>query len=133
MKSSLILGGGQMGHGRASGSAWDAPPPFRQGKVSLRICGDTLDEARHSPKAVQPTGHFVAATSAPSCRRVTPSWLEHFRWNPRNDQNRILRGNLLLSDSDRGRFLLGLAATPWMSQGGLCCCCSAAFTSLQRG
>ena len=24
-----------------------------------------------------------------------------------NDQNRILRGNLLLSDSDRGRFLLG--------------------------
>ena len=29
MKSSLILGGGQMGHGRASGSAGDAPPSDR--------------------------------------------------------------------------------------------------------
>ena len=64
---------------------------------------------------------LFTATGAPCRRRCgpqvtfwllgfTPSLRERFRWKPRDEQNQILRGNLPLSESDRGRFLLGFDA-----------------------
>ena len=54
-----------------------------------------------------PQGHHLAAISSPSGHRATHSWSDSVRWRFQNTLNRILRGNLVPSESDRPRFLLG--------------------------
>ena len=59
-----------------------------------------------------PQGHHLATISSPRGRLATPSWPTSLRWRPQISQNRILRGNLSLSDSDRLRFLLRFDPPP---------------------